>query len=407
MEKLKSRNILMIITYAIILYMLFNNLTAVWISLEAGFAIILPFLYGLCIAYVLNIPYQFFRTKVFGIGGKGSMVGITGKVQSGKDDDKKNQVDKNEENDVVNEKKDGGVPGWIDPVSLIATYATVLLTVILVLWFILPQLGSSINLLIQNIPSYMTSLVALAEAWIANLNLTGLLGNQNDSIWTSLLGQSGAVLGNYLQNFINGILGWTSGLYNWAIGFVFSIYLLAGKDKLLVHFQMMLHAFLPPKWMGVLMERSGLANRIFTGFVKGSLIDSMIVGALCFAGTSALGIPYAILVSVVQGVANIIPVFGPLIGATISGFIILMVAPVKALIYVIFIIVLQQLDGNIIQPRIIGDTIGLPGLWVLFAITVGSGLFGVAGLIFGVPATAFLYAMLRETVHHRLKENRI
>jgi predicted PurR-regulated permease PerM len=163
-------------------------------------------------------------------------------------------------------------------------------------------------------------------------------------------------------------------------------------------------AFLPMKWMDSIMKVSGRTNHIFNSFIKGSLIDSIVVGILCFLGMSIFGIPYALLVSVIQGITNIIPVFGPLIGAIPSTFIILMDDPVKALIFAIFIIVLQQVDGNIIQPRIVGNAIGLPGIWVLFAIVVGSGLFGIVGLIIGVPTAAVLYAILKESVNNRLEK---
>lgn len=370
MEKLKIKNILIIITYTVVLYMLLNHYGAVINTLGNWFGIIVPFIYGLGIAYVLNIPYEFFKEQVFGNW------------------DKK---------DVKHQK-------WVNPLALVSAYISVFIAVILIVWFIIPQLGSSINMLIKNIPSYIASLEILLNNQINNLNLGNLIGTQTSNTWSDLLQKAATMLSNLLQSVIAYIFGLTSGIYNWLIGFIFSIYMLSGKESLLNQIKRVMKAFLPEKRLGPLMEVSSRANHIFNSFIKGSIIDSIVVGVLCFIGMSIFGIPYALLVSVIQGITNIIPVFGPLIGAVPSTFIILMDDPVKALIFVIFIIVLQQLDGNIIQPRIVGNAIGLPGIWVLLAIVVGSGLFGIVGLIIGVPTAAVLYGIFKEAVNKRLEK---
>jgi predicted PurR-regulated permease PerM len=370
MEKLKIKNILIIITYTVVLFMVLNHFTAVTNTLGAWFGIIIPFIYGLGIAYVLNIPYQFFKDRVF----------------------------------KAFKKKGGKSKRWINPLALASTYVSVLVAVFLIVWFIIPQLGSSVNLLVQNIPHYIASLETLLNKQIDYFNLGNLLGSQTSDTWTNLLQKAATMLSNLLQGVINYILGLTSSIYNWLIGFIFSIYMLISKESLLNQLKRVMKAFLPMKWMDSIMKVSGRTNHIFNSFIKGSLIDSIVVGILCFLGMSIFGIPYALLVSVIQGITNIIPVFGPLIGAIPSTFIILMDDPVKALIFAIFIIVLQQVDGNIIQPRIVGNAIGLPGIWVLFAIVVGSGLFGIVGLIIGVPTAAVLYAILKESVNNRLEK---
>jgi predicted PurR-regulated permease PerM len=370
MEKLKIKNILIIITYTVVLFMVLNHYSAVTNTVGAWFGIITPFIYGLGIAYVLNIPYQFFKDRVF----------------------------------KAFEKKGGNSNRWINPLALASTYVSVLVAVFLIVWFIIPQLGSSVNLLVQNIPYYIASLETLLNKQIDYFNLGNLLGSQTSDTWTNLLQKAATMLSSLLQGVINYILGLTSSIYNWLIGFIFSIYMLIGKESLLNALKRVMKAFLPMKWMDSIMKVSGRTNHIFNSFIKGSLIDSIVVGVLCFLGMSIFGIPYALLVSVIQGITNIIPVFGPLIGAIPSTFIILMDDPVKALIFAIFIIVLQQVDGNIIQPRIVGNAIGLPGIWVLFAIVVGSGLFGIVGLIIGVPTAAVLYAILKESVNNRLEK---
>lgn len=370
MEKTKLKNILIIITYTVVLYMVLNNFSTFTGTLGSFFSIIVPFIYGLAIAYVLSIPYEFFRTKVFSSLGK----------------------------------KGTRAKNMINPLSLVSTYVSVLVALSLIIWFIIPQLGSSINLLIKNIPSYLTSLEALVNSLMNDSTLGSLIGTQTNNTWTDIIQKAASMLSGILQGVVNYALGLSTSIYNWLIGIIVSIYLLIGKETLLVQLKKVIMAFLPEKWVDVIMDVSGRANYVFNGFIKGSLNDSLIVGVICFIGMSILGIPYPLLISVIQAITNIIPVFGPIIGAVPSTFIILMDDPMKALVFVIFIIILQQIDGNIIQPRIVGDTIGLPGIWVLFAIVVGSGLFGIAGLIIGVPIAAVLYGLFREIVSKRLKK---
>jgi len=370
MEKIKLKNVLFVITYTVVLLIVLNNFTAVRTTLGSWFGLIVPFIYGFGIAYILNIPFVFFKDKVFAfLENKGDL-----------------------------QKK------LIIPFALISTYLSVLIALSLIIWFIIPQLGSSISLLVKNIPSYMISLEEFTNDLIDKYNLESLIGSQTDSTWTNLLKQAASTLSNLLLGIANYIVSLTSSIYNWFIGITVSIYLLAGKDNLLNQSKRILKAFLSDKKYDMALEISSRTNGVFNSFIKGSLLDSLIVGIICFIGSSILGIKFALLVSVIQAITNIIPVFGPIIGGVPSTFIILMVDPIKALIFVIFIFVLQQIDGNIIQPRIVGGSIGLPGIWVLFAIVVGSGLFGIAGLLLGVPAAAVMYSVFKEYVNKRLEK---
>lgn len=369
MEKIKIKSILIIITYTVILYMTLNNFTAVRSALDTWFGLIVPFIYGLGIAYILNIPYQFFLDKL-------KYLFERKKIMSSK---------------------------FMKPAALILTYVSVFLTISLIVWFIIPQLGSSVNLLVKSLPTYLVSLELLINDFLSNLNLTDFLGTQTSNTWTNILQQAATMLSGVLLGIFDYIVSFTGGLYNWLIGITVSIYLLLGKDNLQNQIKRVMKAYLSEKKMDTVMDVASRSNRIFNSFIRGSITDSFVVGILCFIGMSIFGVPYALLVSVIQAITNIIPVFGPLIGAVPSTFIILMDDPLKALIFVIFIFVLQQIDGNIIQPRIVGSSIGLPGIWVLFAIVVGSGLLGIVGLIFGVPAAAVLYSLFKESVNKRLK----
>ena len=164
----------------------------------------------------------------------------------------------------------------------------------------------------------------------------------------------------------------------------------------------MLYAFLPDRWADYIMHVGHVANRSFGGFLTGQIIDSAIVGLLCFLGMSVMKMPYAMLSSVIVGVTNIIPYFGPIIGAIPGVVLLLLSNPIKAVLFIILIVCIQQLDGNIMAPRIVGSSIGVSGVWVLFSIIVGGSLFGVPGMVAGLPTFSVIYVLVREQAHRRL-----
>jgi predicted PurR-regulated permease PerM len=370
MEKLRLKKIIFIITYAVVLFIALNNYSEVAGALGKLFGVIVPFIYGIAISFVLNIPYQFYREKVFGkMNDKGWKLGK-----------------------------------WSDALALLSTYVSFFIAVFLIVWFMIPQLGSSVNQLVQNIPSYLVSVQNIINDLIERYNLASLLGTQFASTWTNIMQRAATMLSNMLQGVFGYILGITNKIFSLIIGFIVSIYMLSSKESLISQTRRALRALLPDKWMDALMKVASLTNHTFSRFIKGTLIDSTVMGVLCFIGLSVLGIPYALLVSVIQGTLNIIPAFGPVIGACLSAFIIFMDTPSKALVFLIFILVLQQIDGNFIQPRIVGGAIGLPGLWVIFAVVVGSALFGIVGLIIGVPTAAVCYSLFKELIDKRLEK---
>lgn len=370
MEKFKIKTILLVITYTVVLFMALNHYSAVLGALGYLFGIILPFIYGIAIAFVLNIPYQFYREKVFGRMAK----------------------------------KGGKLRRWTDALALLSTYVSVFIGIFLIVWFMIPQLGSSVNQFVQKIPAYLVSVQNIFNDIIARYNLGSLLGTQVGSTWTNIMQQAATTLSNMLQGVLGYIIGVTSSIFSILIGFIVSIYMLSSKDSLISQTKEALRAFLPDRWMAVTMKVASRTNHTFGRFIKGTLIDSTVMGVLCFIGLTVLGIPYALLVSVIQGTMNIIPAFGPVIGACLSAFIIFMDTPVKALVFLVFILVLQQIDGNFIQPRIVGGAIGLPGIWVIFAVVVGSALFGVVGLVIGVPTAAVCYSLMKDLINRRLEE---
>lgn len=189
---------------------------------------------------------------------------------------------------------------------------------------------------------------------------------------------------------------------NLIVGIIISVYLLAMKEKSLARCCKMIYATFQQEKAELILTGLHNTNQVFSGFVRGKLLDSLIIGILCFVGCSILKMPYTPLVSVVVGVTNVIPFFGPFLGAIPSAFLILLVSPLKCLYFIIFIILLQQLDGNVIGPKILGDSTGISSFWVIVAILVGGGFFGVLGMFFGVPVFACLRMLVKWLMDRRL-----
>lgn len=273
---------------------------------------------------------------------------------------------------------------------------------------IIPQLVSSIRSIIFQFPIYINNLTL----WVTNV----LEDNPTiETAVTEVLDRYSAVLGNFLNNSFMprmnelirnlsvSLLGLLGRLWNLIIGFVISIYILGSKEIFLGQAKKIVYAFFEKKVANAVISNVNFTHRTFSGFIVGKVIDSIIIGLICFVGTSLMGTPYAILVSVIVGTTNIIPFFGPYLGAIPSAFLVLMVDPLQCLYFIIFIIILQQFDGNILGPKILGNSTGLSGFWVIFSITLFSGLFGILGMIAGVPVFAVIYAAVKSVVNHLLR----
>ena len=283
------------------------------------------------------------------------------------------------------------------------------LLVAVLLSFLLPELTATIMTLVNNIGTY----VSTVETWIHDILESNpqLQSNFHDaflnlSAWLqtwlqeTLLSQIDVVL----TGVTTSIIGVGKAIMNFVIGIIVSIYVFASKDTFAGQFKKILYAFFKPEHANVILDVCRESHRIFGGFISGKLLDSLIIGILCFICLSFLDMPYTLLVSVVVGVTNIIPFFGPFIGAIPSAFLILLISPSKCLIFLIFILVLQQFDGNILGPAILGDSTGLSSFWVIFSILLGGGLFGFAGMILGVPTCGVLYYITKRIVDGKLAQ---
>lgn len=289
----------------------------------------------------------------------------------------------------------------------------VLLFIVIALFnMMIPELYRSVRNMILTVPSQMNQLVdKFMEMNSKDLTINQLLNNILKEVtdyiqnWmrSDLLAQINVVMSNLTVGVINLI----SEFLNAVLGIIISIYVLFSKEKFFNQCKKLVYAVFKPSQANMILHLTIKSNEIFGGFIIGKIIDSIIIGVLCFLGLSLLNMPYTLLVSVIVGVTNIVPFFGPYIGAIPSAILIMLSEPRMGIYFIIFILVLQQLDGNVIGPKILGDSTGLSAFWVVFAILLGGGLFGVPGMILGVPAFAVLYYIINMLINHMLDKRQL
>lgn len=296
---------------------------------------------------------------------------------------------------------------------MVSLMVTILLVILFVYGFfsILTSLVISIKNISSQFSTYVQNLTHFIEKYMeANPDIEKytmqIIDTYSESI-TDYLNDKIPEMESILKTVSLSLIGLVKVLWNLIIGFIISVYVLFNKETFAGQFKKMLYALISEKRANSLIQNLRFTSNTFLGFLSGKIVDSLIIGVLCFAGTSLLKMPYALLISVIVGVTNIIPFFGPYIGAVPSAILVLMVNPVKCLYFIIFILILQQLDGNLIGPKILGQSTGLTGFWVIFSITIFGGLFGIIGMIVGVPLFAVIYAMIRRIIESFLMKKKL
>ena len=281
-------------------------------------------------------------------------------------------------------------------------YLVAVLLIVLLAWLVIPQIVNSIMTLFNNVPQYINGIQEMLlfvqgrygvdlDRAIKMLDDSEAMLNEVYSLGKTALPQIMSTMGNVAGNFVNVFTAIAS-----------SIYMLADKEHLLHQLRTVTHALLPRRAAEQTLRICHYTNDNFTGFFIGKIIDSAIIGVITFVCMTVLRLDFAVLISVFIGITNIIPVFGPFIGAVPSIFILLLVNPIQALIFCILILIIQQFDGNFIGPKILGQSIGISALWVLFSIVVGGDLLGIPGMVIGVPVFATLYGLAQEFIHAML-----
>lgn len=375
--KKNIRIILLIITFASALFAASQNLPAVLGFFGSALSVVMPVITGLCLAFLLNILLTLLETKVFAFLGK---------------------------------SKKKAVRRLLRPVSLIATILLVLGFLALLLFIIIPQLGDTVSSLAAKISVYYKRAVEWIDAVILKYGLeydTSMLKNPQldfnritEFVKDFFSGERGSSILNTTMGVTASVV---SGIINFALGAVIAVYVLAQKEKIGRVTHRFLKAALSGKAYEKVCEIASVTYESFSNFIAGQFTDALLLGILCFIGLTILRIPYASVVAVIIGVFALIPVVGPIIGEAISCFIIFTESPWKALFFLIFIVLLQAVDNNLIYPKIVGKSVGLPGVLVLVAVIVGGNLGGILGVLTGVPLASALYAIVLKWISDREK----
>lgn len=287
-----------------------------------------------------------------------------------------------------------------------------LLIIFLLLDMMIPELIKSIQNMMVSLPAEVNSF----SAWI-NETLA------EDSQLADMLGSSLVKVTNVLENFLqdhllpqvntyiasitSGVISAVKVLFNFIIGLIIAVYVLMSKESFIGQGKKLVYTIFPAKFGNHIVKMVRISNEMFGGFINGKILDSAIIGVICYIGLVIMRMPYSLLVAVIVGVTNVIPFFGPYVGAVPSVILIALADPIKGLYFLIFILVLQQIDGNIIGPKILGNSTGLSSFWVVFAILVGGGLFGFMGMLLGVPTFAVIYYLIREVTAWILRKRKL
>lgn len=371
---------LAVIAASILIYFIFSRYDGINLFFRKVISILQPIIIGIVLAYILNPIANFWEELLLKLAGK--------------------------------MKKPEKLQKSARLISSIFTLILAAIVIAIGACLILPQIITSIVGLGKSIPEYGEQVVAWIQEHMNQENeivvmIENALMNGSDNLteWlrTTLLSSLQGIL-SYVKS---GAIGFINTFINLIVGIVVSIYVLCSKKVFVGQGKKITYALFNKRHAKIILDTTRKSNQIFGGFISGKIIDSMIIGVITFIVLSILNMPYTVLISVLVGITNIIPFFGPYIGAIPSGFLILLVSPKQCIIFIIFIAVLQQIDGNIIGPKILGESTGLSAFWVVFSILLGSGLFGFVGMVIGVPAFAVIYYIVKTFMEHLLKKKKL
>ena len=358
-EKKVLRNGMILLVFAAVLVLVLMRFDQVWGAVLTVVGTVAPVFYGIVLAYILNVFVHFFEDVAFK-----PLRNVKSKLWK--------RVRR--------------------PLAVALAYLLVALVLVSIIAFIIPGLIESMGILAdtvqQTVPGYVTSAMDWLNEFAQENDLTFIQDFLRNFNWSNVLSSASAVLRDFLSSLVGVTINVASGVFAAVMGFIFSVYMLMGKEKLLRGVKSTLLAFLPRPTAQKIGQIATLTNRMFFNFIRGQLLECVILGSLCYVGMSILQLDYALLISSVVTLGALIPILGAYIGAAVGVLILLLVHPIDALIFLIFLLILQQVEGNMIYPRVVGSSIGLPPLWTLFAVVFWGGVLGIPGILFGTPATA-------------------
>ncbi|ELC8453891.1 AI-2E family transporter [Clostridium perfringens] len=368
----KIKDYIFLSTYIILLIFFFINIKDIMNFLYKFLGILKPFIWGIAIAFILNIPVKLIEKNL----GNGKFF-----------------------------------KGMKRSFSITLTFLFFILAITLFILFVIPQLLSSISTLMNSIPEYLSQFEKFLEVNAINNSQSQVMMqniiNELLNMWKEILKVTSQIVGTSLGYLLDFTLGITYGVINLFLALILAIYMLASKEILISQLKLIIYAFVSKNKADRIIELGKMCNEMFSKFILGQCTEALVIGVLCFIGMIILKMPYALLISVVIGVTALIPVFGAFLGTIPSAFIILIIDPIKALWFIIFIIVLQQLEGNLIYPRVVGSSIGLSALWVMFAMIVGGSLFGIIGMLIGIPIFGVVFKILKRVANRKINEKGI
>ena len=368
-----------VIACAVLFYMALNYIGLVGSGLKKLMGILSPFIWGLVITWLIAPLVRVFEKELF--------MPLAVKLWK---------------------KKENRAKGVAKGFSIMLGEVVFVAIIAALVYLIVPQLYQSIETIVKSSDTYITNLTTWVQAVLIDYPeiesyALEILGRANESLVTWLQTTLLPELGSFVSSVTAGVYYVLMGVYNLLIGIIASMYILSNLESFSAGAKRWIYSVMTVENAKKLLDGMKFVNRTFVGFINGKLLDSAIIGLICYVCCSLMKMPFTLLVSVIVGVTNVIPFFGPFIGAIPSGIIILMVSPVKALVFAVFIIILQQVDGNIIGPKILGSTTGINGFWVLFSIIIGAGLFGFWGMLLGVPVFVVIQSLVNAGTERRLK----
>lgn len=372
MKDKTRKDIIIIISYIALVIFALVNFSKILAFLGKVISIFSPFLLGIILAFVLNVLNNFIEKKIFG------------KIKPSK---------------VWNKVK--------RPLCITLSLILVFLTIFFVMNLLIPQLKNSASLFTDTLPAYKEDIIGILNKFDVDESTVNKVGEYLDNF--------GKVITDYIKGNSKDVITVTTEVATSVINIiskgiitlVFAIYMIAQKETLSRQINKVMRAYLKPKTINKINTIGTLANKTFSNFVTGQCLEALIFGSLVFVGMLIFRFPYASTIGVLLGFTALIPIFGAFIGTAIGFILIMMVSPVKAILFVVFIIVLQQIEGNLIYPRVVGKSIGLPGMWVLLSVTVGGSIGGILGMLIATPLCFLLYALFTKMVNDRLKSNKI
>lgn len=372
MKDKTRKDIIIIISYIALVIFALVNFSKIIAFLGKVISIFSPFLLGIILAFVLNVLNNFIEKKIFG------------KIKPSK---------------IWNKIK--------RPLCITLSLILVFLTIFFVMNLLIPQLKNSASLFTDTLPAYKEDIIGILNKFDVDESTVNKVGEYLDNF--------GKVITDYIKGNSKDVITVTTEVATSVVNIiskgiitlVFAIYMIAQKETLSRQINKVMKAYLKPKTINKINTVGILANKTFSNFVTGQCLEALIFGSLVFVGMLIFRFPYASTIGVLLGFTALIPIFGAFIGTAIGFILIMMVSPVKAILFVVFIIVLQQIEGNLIYPRVVGKSIGLPGMWVLLSVTVGGSIGGILGMLIATPLCSLLYALFTKMVNDRLKSNKI